>query len=97
MSEAVIIVTIKLKAGVDRERFLQLTRQVKAWLERQPDFVRYELFEGDDGRWTDMMTWASPEAMEVGHQALRSSDVTNGFDELIEPEHTSFLGQAVAL
>jgi hypothetical protein len=97
MSEAVIIVTVKLKTGADRERFLHLGRKVKAWLERQPDFVRYELFEGGDGRWTDIMTWASPEAMEVGHQALGSSDVTNGFDELIEPEHTSFLGQAVAL
>jgi hypothetical protein len=97
MSEAVIIVTVKLKAGASRDRFLQLGRQVKDWLESQPDFVRYELFEGDDGRWTDIMTWASPEAMELGHQALGSSDVTNGFDELIEPEHTSFLGQAVAL
>ena len=97
MSEAVIIVTVRLKAAASRDRFLQLGREVKAWLERQPGFVRYELFEGDDGRWTDVMTWASPEAMELGHQALGSSDVTNGFDELIEPEHTSFLGQAVAL
>ncbi len=97
MSEAVIIVTVKLKAGASRERFLELGRKVKAWLENQPNFVSYQLFEGEDGRWTDVMTWASPEAMEVGHQALGSSDITNGFDELIEEEHTSFLGQAVAL
>jgi hypothetical protein len=97
MSEAVNIVTVKLKAGASRERFLQLGREVKAWLERQSDFVRYELFEGDDGRWTDVMTWANPEAMEVGHQALGASDITNGFDELIESEHVSLLGRKVAL
>jgi hypothetical protein len=97
MSEAVIIVTVKLKPGASRERFLQLGCEVKAWLERQPDFVSYQVFEGDDGRWTDIMTWASPEAMEVGHQALGGSDITNGFDELIEPEHVSFLGRKVAL
>jgi hypothetical protein len=97
MSEAVIIVTVKLKPGASRERFIQLGHKVKAWLERQPDFVRYELFEGDDGRWTDVMTWASPEAMEVGHQALGGTDITDGFDELIEPEHVSFLGQKVVL
>jgi hypothetical protein len=97
MSEAVIIVTVKLKPGASRERFLGLGRKVKAWLERQPDFVRYELYEGEGGRWTDVMTWASPEAMEIGHQALGASDITDGFDELIEAEHTSFLGRRVAL
>jgi hypothetical protein len=97
MSEAVIMVTVKLKAGASRERFVELGHKVKAWLERQPGFVRYQIFEGDDGRWTDIMTWADAETMELGHQALGSSDVTDGFDELIEPEHTSFIGLAVAL
>lgn len=97
MSEAVIMVTVKLKPGASRERFLDLGHKVKAWLERQPGFVRYQLFEGADGRWTDIMTWVDAETMELGHQALGASDVTNGFDELIEPEHTSFIGQKVAL
>jgi hypothetical protein len=97
MSEAVIIVTTKLRPGASRERFLELARGVKAWLAGQPGFLRYELFEGDDGRWTDTMTWASEETMELGHQALGTSDITNGFDELIEPEHVSFIGKALAL
>jgi hypothetical protein len=33
----------------------------------------------------------------LGHQALGTSDITNGFDELIEPEHVSFIGKALAL
>lgn len=97
MSEAVIMVTVKLKAGASRERFLELAHQVRAWLEGQPDFVRYQIFEGADGRWTDIMTWANADAMEVGHQALGANDLMGEFEDLIEPEHTSFLGQAVTL
>jgi quinol monooxygenase YgiN len=97
MSEGVIIVTIKLKPDASRDRFLELCREVRTWLARQPGFVRYELFEADDGRWTDIMTWASVEEMEVGHKALGTSDLTNAFDDLVEPEHVSFVGKAVAL
>jgi quinol monooxygenase YgiN len=95
MSEAVFIVTIKLKPGASRDRFLELCRGTRAWLERQPGFVSYALFDGGDGRWTDVMTWASTEAMEAANQAL--SEHSGGFEDLVEPEYVSFTGEAAAL
>jgi hypothetical protein len=97
MSEAVIIVTVKLKPDASRARFIELGRKVKTWLAAQPGFVSYDLFESDDGRWTDVMTFTSDETMEAVHVKLGESDITDGFDALIEPEHVSFIGKAVAL
>lgn len=95
MRETVFVVTIKLKAGADAERFVELCRQTKALLERQPGFLRYDLLDGGDGRWTDVMTWASLEAMEAGNEAL--SNHSEAFEGLVESDYVSFLGKAVKL
>lgn len=95
MSEAVMIVTITLKPGASRERFLELCREIKALLERQAGFVRYALFEGADGRWTDVMTWASTDAMNAGNQVL--SDHSGAFEDLVEKGYTSFFGEVAPL
>jgi quinol monooxygenase YgiN len=92
MSEAVLIITVKPKPDASRERFLELARKTKAWLERQPGFLRYALFDGGDGRWTDVMTWASVEAMEAANEGL--SEQSGGFEDLIESDYVSFTGEA---
>lgn len=95
MSETVFIVTSKLKPGVDVERFIALCRETKALLERQPGFVRYDLIDGGDGRWTDVMTWETPASMEAADEAL--SNHSGAFEGLVESDYVSFLGKAVKL
>ena len=98
MSEAVIIVTVKLKAGASRERFLELGREVKAWLERQPGFVQLRAVRGRrrplDRR--DDVGERRDDGGSVTKLSARAISPTASTTS-IEPEHMSFIGQAVAL
>ncbi len=77
-------------------RFLELSRRTKAWLEAQPGFLRYELFEGD-GTWTDTMLWDSGSAALAGNRAFARTPLAAAYANIVEPDHRGFAGAAVSL
>lgn len=97
MSEAVLIVQSKLRPGASRERFFELSRETKSWLETQSGFVSYVLFDGGKGRWTDAMTWSDMESMDAGNAAFSATQIAKAFQDLVEPDFKSFVGRAVDL
>lgn len=91
------MVTSTLKDPSSRDRFLELSRGTKSWLEACPGFLRYELFEGVDGGWTDTMTWADADAAAAGNRAFAQTALAEQFAEIVEPTYLTFAGNPVAL
>jgi hypothetical protein len=62
-----------LKAGVTREAFLDTVPGMSNWAAEQPGFVSRELFEVGDGRWIDIVRWATTsDAMRAGEVFMES-------------------------
>lgn len=59
----------KIKAGVDRETFLQASDQVMIDLQKMEGYLRRELLMGEDGFFVDLVYWDSLDhaqrAMEI--------------------------------
>jgi len=52
-------VTFALVPGTSEAAFLTAAGGTEALVRRQPGFVARRLSRGDDGHWTDAVTWAS--------------------------------------
>jgi hypothetical protein len=62
-----------LNEGVTREAFMATVPGMSAWAAEQPGFGSRELFEVADGRWIDIVRWASMEAaMGAGEVFMES-------------------------
>ncbi len=62
-----------LKSGVTREAFLETVAGMSTWAAEQPGFVSRELFEVGDGRWIDIVRWATmADAMHAGEVFMES-------------------------
>lgn len=57
--KSIELVTFRLVPGADRAVFLANARATEAVVRRQPGFVARMLTEGEDGTWSDIVTWAS--------------------------------------
>jgi quinol monooxygenase YgiN len=89
---AVVIVTSRLKSPEHRDRFISLSRETETWMQAQPGFLRYELFEGV-GAWTDTMLWDSPAAAEAGNRAFADTPLAAAFAEVVESDYRGFEGR----
>jgi hypothetical protein len=68
-------VTFRLVPGTDRAAFLENARRTEAAVRRQPGFQSRMLLEGDDGTWSDIVTWAShADAMAAATDILSDPD-----------------------
>ncbi len=62
-----------LNVGVTREAFLATVPGMSSWAAEQPGFVSRELFEVGDGRWIDIVRWATmADAMRAGEVFMES-------------------------
>ncbi len=96
MAEVLECVVFGARAGVDRAEFVAAAAGVEEFLAGCAGFVSRELFEAGDGRWIDLVRWAS---MDAAHQALaaaETSEVAGRFFGLIDQASVQLLhGEAV--
>jgi hypothetical protein len=66
-------VVFGLRSGVTRDAFYETVEGMSNWAAAQPGFVSRELFEVGDGRWVDVVRWATMEdAMRAGEVFMES-------------------------
>ncbi len=74
-----------LKAGVTREAFLATVTGMSNWAADQPGFVSRELFEVGNGRWIDIVRWATmTDATRAGEVFLESEACRVSFELMDE-------------
>ena len=96
MSDArvVQIVISKLKAGASRERFIELTKQMKEWFLAQDGFVSYEVYENDRD-WADKIVWKDSDSAKRINTAFLESELFREMETLVEPDYRGFFGKRV--
>jgi quinol monooxygenase YgiN len=96
MASAIQIVLSRLRRSEDRDTFLELTRQMVAWLSAQPGFVHYELYESKDG-WADRIEWASIATAAEGNRAFAATEIFRRLMEIVDPDYRGIVGRVVDL
>ena len=91
------IVITRLRDPAERERFLDVTRSMVAWLREQTGFLGYELFEGEHGEWSDRLSWASREDAERVTRAFVETPVGREMLDLVAPGYRYIMGVRVDL
>lgn len=91
------IVITRLRDPAERERFLDVTRQMVAWLSEQSGFLGYELFEGEHGEWSDRLSWASREDAERVTRAFVETPTGREMLDLVAPGYRYMLGERINL
>ena len=89
------IVKFKLKPDTPRDKFLQLTTQMIAWLKEREGFVAYELYEGSEC-WSDRIAWENKQHAQEGLNAFLSTAIAKQMIPLVESDYSSFFGEEVA-
>lgn len=90
------IVIAKLKSSNHKDEFIALTRTMVNWLEKQPGFISYALYE-DGLHISDILTYESEEAAERIIQDFRNTKTYSKLIPLIDSEYSSFLGKPVPI
>ena len=70
--------------GVDRAEFVAAAASISEWARAQPGFVSRELFEAGEGRWIDIVRWATMDDALAAAQAAMASTTCAGFFGLID-------------
>jgi hypothetical protein len=79
------VVTFRLAATATEAAFLTAAEATAAPLRRQPGFVARSLTRGEDGTWTDLVTWTSLSAAHAAAQAMMADPAFGPFVALIDP------------
>lgn len=93
-AQVVQIVISKLKADASRERFVELTIQMKEWFLAQDGFVSYEVYENDRD-WADKIVWKDSESAKRINKAFLQSNIFKEMGTLVEPDYRGFFGRRV--
>ena len=93
-AQVVQVVISTLKAGASRERFIELTKQMKEWFLAQDGFVSYEIYE-NDRNWADKIVWRDAESAKRINKAFLESGIAQEMLTLVEPDYRGILGKRV--
>jgi len=94
--KVVQIVIAKLKGDENRQRFIELTKEMKLWLLKQEGFISYEVYEnGLD--WTDRIVYKNGECADVINKLFLETRMAKEMKELVEATYSSFMGVFVDL
>ena len=88
---AVEAALFRLKPGTDRAAFLRAAEAVTEDLRRMPGYVDRELSEGDDGRWLDLLHWASIEAAQTAAEAILRAPRSHPFMAMLDPASVTLI------
>jgi hypothetical protein len=79
------LVSFRLKAGTDRDAFLQAAHQTEALIRRQPGFQTRMLTEDSDGTWREVVTWDSHDTAMKAAETVMSDPEFAPFEAMIDP------------
>ncbi len=88
---AVEAALFRLRPGTDRVAFLTAAEAVTIDLRRMPGYLDRELSEGDDGRWLDLVHWASMDEARRAADAILHAPGSRPFMEMLDPESITLL------
>lgn len=87
MTKSVIeIVTFSLAKGVTKDAFLEINKGTEAFVRSMPGFMHRQLSHGEDGCWTDYVTWDSMESAKAAAAAFMSDGCTAELMKSIAPD-----------
>jgi hypothetical protein len=82
--QSIELVTFRLMPGTDRAAFVDSARRTEAAVRRQPGFLARMLTEGEEGTWTDIVTWASHADAMAAAEAVMSDPDFAAFGAMID-------------
>lgn len=92
--EVVQIVISKLKPAASRERFIELTKEMKQWFLTQDGFIAYEVYENKHN-WADKIVYENNDAADRINHLFMKTKIAKEMLELVEPDFSGFIGTNV--
>ena len=90
------IVISKLKRIEDKELFMDLTEKMISWLNRQPGFISYSIYQ--NGRnLSDILEFESDLDAKRINEAFTETEVCLKMHDLVESDYYGFFGEKVSL
>lgn len=94
--QVVQVVIFKLRPDANRERFIELTKQMKAWFLTQDGYVSYEIYDNHPN-WADKLVWRDIERAERIKKAFHDSAIFKELEKLLEQDYRGFLGEEIVV
>ncbi|WP_156696845.1 MULTISPECIES: hypothetical protein [unclassified Phenylobacterium] len=83
-----IVVPRRLRSPSVRNRFRLLSLKTERWMSRQRGFLRYSLFETEDG-WMELFVWQSSAEAETAHTRFNASGIAADLAGILDPDDDS--------
>lgn len=94
--EVIQIIISKLIASSKRDRFVELTEQMKNWFLTQDGFVSYEAYENDLNL-ADKIVYKNNESAKRTNKLFMETEIAKEMLTLIEPNYSGFMGTNIEL
>ena len=85
------IVIYRLKPGVDRDQFMEISTRATEWLRQRPGYLGRELLVDDGGQWVDLVRWATMEDALAAASTFMEVPEAAAFMDAVEPESITML------
>ena len=85
------IVIYRLKPGVNRNQFLEISARATEWLRTHAGYLGRELLEDESGQWVDLVRWATMEEALAAANAFMEAPEAAAFMGAVEPESITML------
>ena len=85
------IVIYRLKAGVHRDQFMEVSARATEWLRNRPGYLGRELLEDDSGLWVDLVLWATMDDALAAASAFMEVPQAAAFMDAVEPDSITML------
>ena len=94
--EIVQIVISELINNSKKERFVELTKQMKQWFLNQDGFVSYEAYE-NNGKLADKIVYKNDESAKKLNKLFMDTEMAKEMLTLIKSDYTGFMGSSIDL
>ena len=94
--EVIQIIISKLIASSKRDRFVELTEQMKNWFLTQDGFVSYEAYENDLNL-ADKIVYKNNESAKRTNKLFMETEIAKEMLTLVEPNYSGFMGTNIEL
>ncbi len=85
MSKVMEIVEYKLKSNVETASFLESSKVIQKWAEKQRGCSSRKMALGDDGVWVEIMFWDNMENAMNAHNRFMADNGKSEFMQMLDP------------
>ena len=94
--EVVQIVISELIDKSKKERFIELTKQMKKWFINQDGFVPYEAYENNE-KLADKIVYKNNDSAKRINKLFMDTSVAKEMLSLVKSNYTGFMGKSIEL